>query len=87
MPQGMAGPQSQQGYRSGVSYPGTSQSNAGYPNGYAMGIPPMGLPPNPANMPGIPPVPGKAGVTGEGHTGAKPAKRGLFNAIREWFFH
>jgi hypothetical protein len=85
MPQpGMGNPQAPQGYLGvyGGAYPG-NQNNQ---NNYAMGNSPMGSPQIPANGPGVAQMPGAAGLTNEEQSGAKPAKRGLFNAIREWLF-
>jgi hypothetical protein len=76
--------QAPQGYLGvyGGAYPG-NQNNQ---NNYAMGNPPMGSPQIPASGSGMAQMPGAAGLTNGDPSGAKPAKRGLFNAIREWLF-
>ncbi len=66
----------------GGAYPG-NQNNQ---NNYAMGNPPMGSPQIPPGSPGMPQVPAAAGLTNGEQPGVRPAKRGLFNAIRDWLF-
>ncbi len=69
----------------GAGYPG---QGAGPNQGnYPMGTPPAGAPYYPANTPGVPPMSGPAGMTGEQREQAKSAKRGFFKAIHDWFFH
>jgi hypothetical protein len=81
---GMGNPQAQ-GYL-GV-YGGAQPGGQNMPNPYAMGNSPMGSPQIPPSAPGMPPMPGAAaGQIGNGQADVKPAKRGLFNSIREWFF-
>jgi hypothetical protein len=66
-------------------YPQGGQSNIYPPQGnvpnnyYTMGSPAAGMPPGMSNTPSLQQMP-----NGEPRPEAKPAKRGLFNAIRDW---
>jgi hypothetical protein len=80
-PPGMSGPLPQPygpgGYGAGYQ--------AGSQNSYMM-PPQAGSPIYSPQMPGMPPGPGAAGLSGGQGANAKPAKRGFFEAIRDLFF-
>ena len=80
-PSGMSGPAPQPygpgGY--GAGYQTASQSSYTMP-------PQAGSPLYPPQAPGMSPGPGAAGMSGGQGAGAKPAKRGFFEAIRDLFF-
>ncbi|QBD79748.1 hypothetical protein EPA93_28725 [Ktedonosporobacter rubrisoli] len=80
----MPGPGAAPGYN-----PGGYNSNyqAGGQGNYMANMPPTAVPPSPSNASAMPPVPGAgtAGYPGEQRANGKPAKRGLFEAIRDLF--
>jgi len=83
MPQGpgMMGAQPPQGYAPG-GYGGYQGGGQGY---YPMGNPSLGVSQVSAHPPGPSPMPGAPGMIHRQNAEARPAaKRGLFNAIREW---
>jgi hypothetical protein len=90
--QGGTVPQQQQGYAAG--YPGNYQGGYAdtHQGNYSMGTPPVqlsqGMPYQqyPTGSVGMQQMPGSPGMTDEQRARGKPAKRGLFEAIRNLFF-
>jgi hypothetical protein len=78
MPAGYAGQPQNQGYA-----PAPAGYQGGYPMGNMLGVSPQ--PPSPTNVPGTQPGPSSMN-NGQSRSQAKPARRGIFDALRDFFF-